>query len=102
MFSVCLLNDIEDQEHFRLLRRNILKESLNDSIWKTASQYPLHSNKEEPVREDEDDVLVYQMAIGCSTYATTIRRLDLADAVGVLSKFMPKPGKEHWQDIKQC
>ena len=101
MFSVCLLNDIEDQEHFRLLRRNILKQSLNDSIWKTASQYPLYSNKEEPVREDED-VLVYQMAIGCSTYATTIRRLDLADAVGVLSKFMPKQGKEHWQDIKQC
>ena len=101
MFSVCLLNDIEDQEHFRLHRRNILQESLNDSIWKTASQYPLYSNKEEPVREDEDDVLVYQMATGCSTYAATIRRLDLADAVGVLSKFMPKPGKKQWQDIEQ-
>ena len=40
------------------------------------------------------------MAIGCSTYATTIRRLDLADTVSVLSKFMPKPGKERWQDVK--
>ena len=36
MFSVCLLNDIEDQEHFRLHRKNILQESLNDSIWKTV------------------------------------------------------------------
>ena len=33
--------------------------------------------------------------------ATTISRLDLADAVGILSKFMPKPGKEHWQGIKR-
>ena len=41
------------------------------------------------------------MAIGCLTYATTISRLDLADVVGVLSKFMPKPGKEHWQDIER-
>ena len=41
------------------------------------------------------------MAIGCLTYATTIRRLDLADAVGVLSKFMPKPGKELWQSIER-
>ena len=39
-------------------------------------------------------------SIGCLTYPTTISRLDLADAVGVLSKFTPKPGKEHWQDIK--
>ena len=36
-----------------------------------------------------------------STHATTIRRLDLADAVGVLSKFKPKPGKEHWQDTER-
>ena len=41
------------------------------------------------------------MAIGCLTYAITRRRLDLADAVGVLSKFMPKPGKEHCQDIER-
>ena len=35
------------------------------------------------------------------TYAATIRRPDLAAAVGVLSKFMAKPGKEHWQGIKR-
>ena len=41
------------------------------------------------------------MAIGCLTYAATISRPDLAAAVGVLSKFMAKPGKEHWQGIKR-
>ena len=39
--------------------------------------------------------MAYQMAIGCLTYATTISRPDLA------SKFIPKPGKEHWQDIER-
>ena len=41
------------------------------------------------------------MAIGCLTYVTTIRRLDLADGVGFLPKFMPKPGKELWQSIER-
>ena len=55
--------------------------------------------KFEPAREDEEpvDVQAYQMAIGCLTYAATIRRPDLA----ALSKFMLKPGKEHWQDYIQ-
>jgi hypothetical protein len=30
-----------------------------------------------------------------------ICRPDLAAAVGVLSKFMSKPGKEHWQGVKR-
>ena len=55
--------------------------------------------KFEPAREDEEpvDVLQYQMEIACLTYASTISRPDLA----ALSKFMPKPGKEHWQGIKR-
>ena len=41
------------------------------------------------------------MAIGCLTYVTTISRPDLSAAVGVLSKFMSKPGTEHWQGVKK-
>ena len=47
------------------------------------------------------DTQAYQMAIGCLTYAATVSRPDLAAAVGVLSKFMSKPGKEHWQGVKR-
>ena len=57
MFSVCLPNKIEDQEHFRLLRRNTLKESLNELTRETASQYQLgQGRKFEPLREDEEPV----------------------------------------------
>ena len=65
---------------------------------------PLEQGRKfEPLSEDEEpvDVQAYQMAIGCLTYATSISRPDIAAAVNVLSKFMPKPGKEHWQGIKR-
>ena len=41
------------------------------------------------------------MAIGCLTYVTTVSRPDLSAAVDVLSKFMSKPGTEHWQGVKR-
>ena len=52
---------------------------------------------------DEDPVNVqeYQKIIGCLTYATTAIRPDLASAVGILSKYMSRPGKEHWQGVKR-
>jgi hypothetical protein len=55
--------------------------------------------KFESLAENETQVNVqeYQMVIGCLTYATTATRPDLASAVGILSKFMSRPGKDHWQ-----
>jgi hypothetical protein len=47
------------------------------------------------------DVREYHMAIGCLTYATTATRPDLAAAVGILSKYMARPGKDHWQGVKR-
>ena len=57
----------------------------------------------ESLSEDDKPInaKLFQMAIGSLTYPATISRLDLAAAVGVLSKFMAKPGKEQWQGIKR-
>ena len=54
------------------------------------------SENEKPI-----DVQRYQMIIGCLTYATMTTRPDLAAAVGILSKYMSKPGKDHWTDVKR-
>ena len=59
-------------------------------------KFQLLSDDEKPI-----DVQAYQMIIGCLTYATTATRPDLAAAVGILSKFMSKPGKDHWTGIKR-
>ena len=59
--------------------------------------------KFESLPEDETavDVQRYQMAIGCLTYATTATRPDISSAVGILSKFMSRPGRKHWQGVKR-
>ena len=54
-----------------------------------------------PEEETATNIHEYQKLIGCLTYVTTATRPDLASAVGILSKFMSKPGKEHWQGAKR-
>ena len=42
----------------------------------------------------------YASAIGSLMYAMVCIRLDIAHAVGVVSRFMSKPGKQHWEAVK--
>jgi hypothetical protein len=41
------------------------------------------------------------LVVGSLMYAMVFTRLDIAHAVGVLSRYMSKPGKEHWTTIKR-
>ena len=41
------------------------------------------------------------MIIECLTYGTTAIRPDLSSAVGIVSKFMTRSGKEHWQSVRR-
>ena len=43
----------------------------------------------------------YASAVGSLMYAMVCTRLDIAHVVGVLSRFMSKPGKEHWIAVKR-
>ena len=42
----------------------------------------------------------YASAIGSLMYAMVSTRPDIAQAVGVVSRFMNNPGKEHWEAVK--
>ena len=42
----------------------------------------------------------YASAIGSLRYAMVCTRPNIAHAVGVLSKYMNNPGKEHWMAVK--
>ena len=48
-------------------------------------------------QEEEEDMshVPYASAVGSLMYAMVCTRLDIAHAVGVLSRFMSKPRKEH-------
>ena len=42
----------------------------------------------------------YSFAVGSLIYATVCTMLDIAHAVGVVSRFISNPGKEHWAAVK--
>ncbi|KAL6333866.1 hypothetical protein AAG906_031165 [Vitis piasezkii] len=42
----------------------------------------------------------YASAIGSLIYAMVCIRPDIAHAVGVVSRFMSRPGKQHWEAVK--
>ena len=43
----------------------------------------------------------YASAVGSLMYAMVCTRPDIAHAVGVLRRYMSKPGKEHWTLVKR-
>ena len=42
----------------------------------------------------------YQSAVGSLMYAMVCTRPDIAHAVGVVSRYMSNPGKQHWLAVK--
>ena len=42
----------------------------------------------------------YSSAVGSLMYAIVCTRLDIAHAVGVVSRYMNNTGKEHWEVVK--
>ena len=62
------------------------------------------SSKQCPkTQEEEEDVsrVPYASAVGSLMYAMVCTRPEITHAVGVLSRFMSNPGKEHWIVVKQ-
>ena len=56
-----------------------------------------------PKTQEEMDYMStvpYASAIGSLMYAMVCTRPDIAHAVGVLSRYMNNPGKEHWMALK--
>ena len=53
-------------------------------------------------QEEEEDMsrVPYASVVSNLMYAVVCTRLDIAHVVGVLSRFMSKPGKEHWTTVK--
>eukprot|EP00253_Pinus_taeda_P035204 PITA_35204 len=53
-------------------------------------------------QEEEEDMscVPYASVVGSLIYAMVCTRPDIAHAMGLLSRFMSKPGKEHWITVK--
>ena len=61
------------------------------------------SKEQAAVTEEELSYMArvpYASAVGSLMYAMVCTRPDIAYAVGVVSRFMANPGKEHWEAVK--
>jgi hypothetical protein len=61
------------------------------------------SSKQSPTSEKEKEEMKkvpYASAVGSLMYAMVCTRPDIAHAVGVVSRFLSNPGKEHWAAVK--
>ena len=61
------------------------------------------SKEQSPKTEEERDYMSkvpYALAIGNLMYAMVCTRPDIAHAMGVVSRYMSRPGKQHWEAVK--
>ena len=49
---------------------------------------------------DHMSKLPYASAIGSLMYVIVCTRLDIAHAIGVVSRYMSRPGKQYWEAVK--
>eukprot|EP00253_Pinus_taeda_P023158 PITA_23158 len=67
-----------------------------DRVRFSTEQCPKTQEKEEDMSR-----VPYVSAVGSLMYAMVCTRPDIAHAVGVLSRFMSKLGKEHWTTVRR-
>ena len=67
-----------------------------------GAHFKLKSGTEKELKDQAEYMskIPYQSAVGSVMYAMVGTTLDLAYAVGLISRFMSKPLKEHWQAVK--
>ncbi|KAL5838732.1 hypothetical protein ACOSQ3_015901 [Xanthoceras sorbifolium] len=67
-----------------------------------ASHFKLNASQCPSSEEEKSEMskVPYASAVGSLMYAMVCTRPDIAHAVGVVSRFLSNPGKEHWIAVK--
>ncbi|KAJ0555551.1 putative RNA-directed DNA polymerase [Helianthus annuus] len=67
-----------------------------------GSHFKLSKDQSPKSDEDKEEMakVPYASAVGSLMYAMVCTRPDIAHAVGVVSRFMSNPGREHWEAVK--
>ena len=69
----------------------------------TCRPLQAYSSKQCAISEQDKEEMKkvpYDSAVGSLMYAMVCTRPDIAHAVGVVSRFLANPGKEHWMAVK--
>jgi hypothetical protein len=88
---------IDIHQHSHILP--ILAQFRTDESSPVATPMVMNIHKRKPT-EEACDPIIYQSMIGSLIYAIAASRLDIAFAIGVLSRFDPDPSNEHMVPLK--
>lgn len=61
----------------------------------------VNNSPKSPDEVEDKKRIPYASVVGSLMYAMVSSRADIAQAVGVLSRFMANPGKPHWDAVKK-
>lgn len=66
------------------------------------SHFRLNKDQSPKTKEEYDymDKVPYASAIGSLMYVMVCTMLDIAHAVGAVSRYMSNPGRQHWEAVK--
>ena len=110
----------------QILGMNIVRERIKRKLWLSQEKYiervlerfnmksakpvstPLASHLKLskhmcPTKKEEKEGMTkvpYTSAVGSLMYVMVCTRPDIAHALGVVSRFLENPGKEHWKAVK--
>ena len=67
-----------------------------------SNHFKLSKEQSPKIAEERDHMTLvpYASAVGTLMYVMVCTRHDIAHAVGVVSRYMANPGKEHWEAVK--
>jgi ATP-binding cassette subfamily B (MDR/TAP) protein 1 len=93
---------LSQEEYVKKVLKRFNMESAKPVSTPLASHFKL-SKEKCAVTDEEKNYMAkvpYASAVGSLMYAMVNTRPDIAHAVGVVSRFMANPGKEHWEAVK--
>ena len=66
------------------------------------SHFKLSSKQGPSIDKEKEDMskILYASAVGSLIYTMVCTRPDIAHVVGVISRFMSNPEKQHWEAVK--
>nr|GEW31659.1 retrovirus-related Pol polyprotein from transposon TNT 1-94 [Tanacetum cinerariifolium] len=80
---------------FNMDKAKVVSSPLTPNFKLTDKDFPSFKKNIEKM-----DRVSYASVVGSLMYAMVCTRLDLAHAVGVVSRFLSNPGKKHWEAVK--
>ena len=93
--------DQEKYANFLLQKFGMMNSKPVDTPMVTGLKFSKEMEANTAEEKQEMALVPYRSAVGSLMYLMTSTRHDLASAIGILSRFLNNPGRQHWEGVKR-